>query len=94
MKPMLDNAKFTARSVNNIIKDTNWDLVPYTQGEQSANMFVIGYQQPSSANWSYWVGISNRDGKTYMLVKRFGGVVGVLELYTGSDQDERAKAEA
>lgn len=88
LQPLLNQVKFSARSVRNIINSTVWELEPYTKGEQSANMFSLGYQTPSAANWSYELGIANRDGKTYLLVKQFGGVVGVLELYTGSEWDD------
>ena len=85
-------ATFKNRDIKAIIDGTVWEHEPYTEGEQTANMAVIGYYAPSGANWSYHVGIANRDGKTYILIKRFGGVVGVKELYTGSEWDKRGEA--
>lgn len=77
--------KISYKNVNAIIKNTAWDFSPFKQGEQAVEMALLGYFTPSQANWSYAVGITLRGGKAYAVVKQFGGIVGALELHTGSE---------
>lgn len=77
--------KLSYKNIAAIRKNTQWDYVPFKEGEQPAEMALLGYFTPSQANWSYQVGVSSRGGKVWLLVKVHGGVAGAIELHTGSE---------
>ena len=54
-------ATFKNRDIKAIIDGTVWEHEPYTEGEQTANMAVLGYYAPSGANWFYTVGVTLSD---------------------------------
>lgn len=70
--------KATYREVKDLIK---WGKENPTILGKQPRIFQTGYFTPSSANWSYIIGLTNINGQDYEVVTQFGAIVGSRLAY-------------
>ena len=75
--------KAKASDVNALIKcgEDSEEISHMKQTGLQPSGHVLAYYMPSSADWSWQIGIYTVNGKQYELLTRFGSVEGGREVY-------------